>query len=351
MSGTALTKKNYNCVDLAKFIASLLVVMIHSSFSEYNLPVLNNLTKLAVPFFFGCSGYFFYKGLKFTNGKIEKTKENRQKLWRYVSRIVVLYLSWSAVYLCVKIPDWYATGWLSVKAFIDFGLSFFLESSYYHLWYMVALIYATVIGYFLLSFINIKVFSVICILLYICELFISTYLWLEIDFVVKFNNLMIQYGLLWVQFMRTFMRAIPIMVLSYAIVKMNFKSTILLLSFSVVSFVLLCVETLLMNKFTSNKNIYDFLIFTIPCIAFMLKFLTNTDIKGNKEIFVLLRNLSTIIYCAHPLMIRLLEFIPGFSDINGIGKFVPAVLLSVVFSLLMIKAGNSKKLGFLKIFQ
>lgn len=81
--------KNYNSIDLIKFIMALCVVTIHTcivdSMSSLVQDILYSLIRSAVPFFFITSAYFVMQ----RNGK--------DGILKYWKRIFQLYLSWSVI--------------------------------------------------------------------------------------------------------------------------------------------------------------------------------------------------------------------------------------------------------------
>lgn len=98
-----MSRKIYDPIDLSKFIGSFLVVAIHTnifiSFSEvFNWYFVNLFCRIAVYFFFIMSAYFFFETLDYDNGKIKLSKENWLKLKKYILRMTVLYLVWTAIY-------------------------------------------------------------------------------------------------------------------------------------------------------------------------------------------------------------------------------------------------------------
>ena len=86
--------KRYDALNIARFIAALLVVAIHTSPIEGNLGYLlcNVIARVAVPFFFVTSGYFFY--IKF--------KENNGYKKIYIKKLVVLYTVWYILYFILR---------------------------------------------------------------------------------------------------------------------------------------------------------------------------------------------------------------------------------------------------------
>ena len=95
------TDKSYNSIDLVKFIWSLLIIVIHSQplleFSDAANYIFNSsVCRLAVPFFFIVSGFFFANGLEKTN--------NKQKYFLfYEKKLIILYLFWQIINLPLNI--------------------------------------------------------------------------------------------------------------------------------------------------------------------------------------------------------------------------------------------------------
>lgn len=98
-------KKNdnqtYYAIDLAKFVGSILIVMIHIApfgstetrniISYLNFGVQQYLARIAVPFFFVTSGFLLYRKTSLSDFNLEPSK-------KYVVRIVRLYAIWSLIY-------------------------------------------------------------------------------------------------------------------------------------------------------------------------------------------------------------------------------------------------------------
>ena len=132
--------KNYNSIDLVKFICSILVVMIHiSPFGSFSgiigyldYGVRYYLCRLAVPFFFVCSGFFLYKKTAVMNFSFEPTK-------KYVVRLFRLYIIWTLIYFPLSYIRFYRGKKDAVFVYIK---RFIFSGTYVHLWYLNATIFA-----------------------------------------------------------------------------------------------------------------------------------------------------------------------------------------------------------------
>lgn len=138
-------KKVYSNIDLLKFFFSFFIIMIHTSlFADVNTTVdyifVNIITRIAVPFFFLSSGFFFAKSFEYNKQKkVAGTKTNFKRLRKIEWRIILLYAVWSFIYLFIALPVNYG-GW-SIKNIVDYFITSVVRCSYYHLWYVYALVF------------------------------------------------------------------------------------------------------------------------------------------------------------------------------------------------------------------
>lgn len=146
-------------IDVAKFIAAILVVAIHVPPFESNTLgswITDRVARLAVPLFFSISGALFFGKIRFTNGKIARCQENVRRLQKYLKRLLKIYLLWSAIYCIYHLPNWYHTGWWGLTMIKDVVASLLFTGIHYHLWYLLALPVATAALYLLLYVFGVK---------------------------------------------------------------------------------------------------------------------------------------------------------------------------------------------------
>ncbi|GAA4772446.1 MULTISPECIES: acyltransferase family protein [Flavobacterium] len=122
-----------NNLDILKVVMAFLVVALHifpvskleglEGLVSYEIA--SGITRIAVPTFFLISGFFLQNKLNDT-----------AYLWKYVKRILLLYVIWQIIYL----PDlikYYNLGW-----FNHFDMILKLIYGYWHLWYLLASVLA-----------------------------------------------------------------------------------------------------------------------------------------------------------------------------------------------------------------
>ncbi|WP_164239028.1 acyltransferase family protein [Weissella cibaria] len=100
-----MNRKNYDLVDLSKFILAILVVSIHAG-----VPVAGLFGRLAVPYFFIVSGYFYFKKYNLlTDGSVKL-----KSFVAYSKRIAILLFVWTAMYLPLIAYKFYLSGNFSI---------------------------------------------------------------------------------------------------------------------------------------------------------------------------------------------------------------------------------------------
>lgn len=144
-------RQNYHCIDLAKFICAVMVVMIHfprlnssSQPVQYLLFVFQEYyTRIAVPFFFVCSGYFLYRKTSLDAFDVGPTK-------KYVVRLLRLYVIWTVIYFPSYLRDFAVKDKGFLYGAAVFIRSFLFTSPYVHLWYLPATAFSVALISFLL---------------------------------------------------------------------------------------------------------------------------------------------------------------------------------------------------------
>lgn len=129
---------NYAGIDLFKYMSSILVMIIHTTplvaiNSELNYAIVDGLCRLAVPFFFISSGFFLQK----------KVRKNPSYFNCYLKQLLKTYLWWSLIYLPIGLK-WISTTFdLPVYLYpVALIVALIYVGTYYHLWYIPALIVA-----------------------------------------------------------------------------------------------------------------------------------------------------------------------------------------------------------------
>lgn len=120
--------KKFDLIDYLKIIFALLVVSIHS-----RVPYLQELGVIAVPFFFVATSYFLFKKLN-----KQTFLERRKTVIQYISRMSLLYLTWSLIYspfIIINSINFHANWKVLLCQILTGNLPGFVTA-----WYLVALI-------------------------------------------------------------------------------------------------------------------------------------------------------------------------------------------------------------------
>lgn len=138
---TTVARRNYDSIDVAKFVLSILVVAIHvrpfDGYAVFFRPIL----RTAVPLFFLISSYFFFNHHKDLSGLEERVLH----IEKYVSRNLRLYLFWMLVFLMptIRYRQWFSNGILN--GLVLWVRSFFMGSTFIASWFIMAAVIATVL--------------------------------------------------------------------------------------------------------------------------------------------------------------------------------------------------------------
>jgi surface polysaccharide O-acyltransferase-like enzyme len=168
MYNSATSNQQYNSIDLLKIIMAIFVIAIHTHpFENFRpgifLNIYNIIVSTAVPFFFISSGFLI-------SNKIENLN-NIDKVWKYLIKMVKLYLIWTIIYMPLTIYGYVNNNHSFVVDILAFIRGLFFIGEHYNswiLWYLLSLIYSTLLTGILLKYkVKIKIIYFISILLFI----------------------------------------------------------------------------------------------------------------------------------------------------------------------------------------
>ncbi|MHC1749978.1 MAG: acyltransferase family protein [Cellulosilyticaceae bacterium] len=326
-------KIRFGQIDLFKFIAALLVIMIHtdpleSYSSEANFVLTRLVARLAVPFFFVSAGYLF--AIKLTDDPVK----NNGILAKYVKRISYVYSIAMICYIPINIYSGYFKG---SKQLINFAQDIVFNGTMYHLWYLPALMIGIVIVYYMKTKWGYSVSLLMCIFLYSIGLLGDSYY----GFISELNIFKRIYDLFFSMF-------------EYTRNGIFFAPIFLLLGFKLSSyynkdkrkvevrkdiiaflmcFMLLSVELWALNKYNIPKH-DSMAIFLVPTTFFLLKVCLQLSSKPMRN----LREMSLFIYILHPMVIvivRLIGKITKMTDIlvnNSMAHYLVVTLGSIAIA-------------------
>lgn len=332
-----LERKNYYAIDVAKFISAFLVVCIHTGplldiNKEANFVLVQIIARLAVPFFFVASGFLFFR-------KIDTTREwndyeNVKAVRRYIWRLLKIYIIWSILYL----PFVYylmqdGEGFTLSSFLIRYIRDFFFTGSFYHLWFLPALLLAVPFVYLLVSKWSLKTAMYIGILLYVVGMSINVYPQV-LDKIPYLNTIIKGYLAIFSTTRNGFFFGTIFVALGafFAKRRIYLKNYQVIIGF-IISLMLLFVECFLLRANGFMKDLSSMYITLLPCLFFMFLILLRIHLKESRT-YKTMRILSLLIYVSHLMFVNcILWELPAM---NSLIVYLLAMICSLVFSCIVI---------------
>lgn len=339
--------KQKSSLDIAKFLCAILVLIIHTDpFGSYSKALSfgfrSVICVVAVPFFFATSGYLLGEKLK----SLQTTREQNGYMWKYLKRLGVIYLVWSAVYFPFVVVRWLRAGF-GVGSVLEYIKDFFFEGSYSTIWFLPALMSAALFYWLLRKKLSGKgVFFVGCGC-YVLTLLLSSYYGITARIPVLsqlgkayywfFDS--VKNGLL---FGLVFL-SLGAMISEYDCFSRIKKGRILLGCIG--SVFLICAEVVVYKVIGNTRGI-DTIASLLPFTFFALIFVLNIQIQPSR-LCVSLRKYSMLIFLCQRIPISVIDLFMNETILatNTIVNFVVVTAATFVISFLILQL--SKKLKWL----
>ncbi len=320
-----------NTIDLAKFVAALLVAAIHTSlFIDVNPTlyfVFNELIcRLGVPFFALCTGYYLCQKVNNSQYHI---------IWRQEWKLIKIYALWTILFFLFLIPNWIDIGYLSFPNCIGYLKSTVLTGSYFHLWYVLFVIYALPVYYLCIRYLRPSYWLGIAIVLY------------GINAINYGYSSFLPEGRIWSQVLSIIDKGYAMVKSQFVILPMllcgayltehlcSFRRNLILM---MIAFLALIIEASLLRHFAQLEEVsYVFMI--LPTASFL--FASLLFVKMNKSLFKHLGEMSLIIYCVHPMFCKYVNGLMPSTILSYIFVCLLSLLVGVIW--IKIKYINTKK--------
>ncbi len=290
-------------LDYFKIFLSILVITIHIGPLSATYPLLNwlisqGIARIAVPCFFVINGYYLAQ-------KIEDPKA----LKKYILHLLLIYAVWSAFYILLNVNEKLITFTLLLE-YIVFGIL--------HLWYVIALVYGSILLYIANRFIkNDIILLVIAILIFTIGVFCEP--------LPDSNMYIVRNG---------FFVGFPFIFWGYYIYRKNLipkSKDIYLIVLIILSLITLCIESSYARDIWFIRNTYLSLI--VCCPAIIIFVFKHSNYRKSNTYLTYLGSLASAIYFVHYFVIMML------SDINMpymIIRFATVLFLSIILSIFII---------------
>lgn len=303
-----IKKERYYYVDVMRMVCALLVVMMHTAPLEginenINFFLLQIVGRIAVPFFFICTGYFLYNKLESDNVK--------QKISNTLCKLCNLYLIWSGIYLIYYIYGSISIGRGFIKSVILYIRNFLFIGSHFHLWYLVATLLGIYIIYKVYNKIEFKYLLALATILYLIGLLGNGYSNLLQE--SRVEKALEIYTFLFQTTRNGLFFAFPYITIGVALNKYNIKDRIknnyILL---IIAFMGLTLEGFILKKYIGLER-SDMYIMLVPVSILIFSNLLKININ-RIESFIAnkateFRELSLVIYCVHGVFLIILPYI------------------------------------------
>lgn len=320
-------------IDIFKFIAAILVITIHTepllSISETaNFIQVHYIARVAVPFFIVCTGFFTGKKITWSDkGMVDNIKAARIAILKSSWKVFRLYLICSVIYLFLSIPQWIETGWFSFKAFIDWGLSFFLYGSYYHLWYLMEVCYALIVLALILPIIRKPYIFILTVVLWIIEVVYYGYSFLLPSGIQQLFAVADKVQMPF----ESVVRVLPMLLVGIIVQKARFRNKAINIFGFLMSFALLGGEIYLAKSLGDER--FSYLFCTLPVAYFLFQTVHSFDDSVRMKNSLMLSEISTFVYCAHPAIILVITTYLNV-ELSNLWMFLIVTAISVVFGLM-----------------
>lgn len=297
-----MAKNRNSTVDIAKYLAALLVIGIHTAlFSDLNdtlyFVVVQIICRVAVPFFAVCTGYFIGRNLAFREGGLVGVSFNTSEFIQRGKSIALLYFSWTCLYLVFSILFWIEIGWFSPMAFVDYAFASLTAGSHYHLWYLLYLLYSLPMVYLFLRWIPARCQWLLILVCWAIAVFSYTYKSLLPE------NILPSLGAL--KYFSMFPILPPLILLGVQISKESKEKRQFYAFGFVISFACLIAEAFTLRHFGIEKVSY--IICSLPTAYFLFHLILEISSSQNAEkakYAAPLGSISILVYCIHPMFIE-----------------------------------------------
>lgn len=350
-----LEKKTYYGVDLFKFISALILVVLHTTFLSDINPTASQvlrdgLSRWAVQFFVLASSFFFFQKIDL---KDAFSKKNVELYKKYVTKLIVLYLIWSAIYSVIYFPRIIHLQGIG-PAIIWLVKSLLVSGVVEVFWFFPALLLSITLVFVLLKFMGVKAVVITSALFFFIGLCLSTYSTILGSVPVLGGIINWILGIIGTPrngLFFTFLFA----ALGLAFSKIEIRGKAGTYGLLALAFLLLAIlEVFLLNKnklYPSNDhdiNIADS-IAGVLCFLFALKL----ELKV-KPVYRILRSMSIIVYVVHPLVWIGLIYISQVTAFTILSEYslirTPFVLLGAISLAFIISfISTHRKFAWLKL--
>ncbi len=320
-------KRSFDSIDITKFIASILIFAMHCEVLKCygDAYIISEvLARWGVPFFFLCSSYFLFS--KSINGNIDGNT-----LKKYIFRILRLYKFWFVINLPnVIYTRLYMYGISNIDTWLVFLKKMVLASTFTGSWYLTSSIFSAWFVYTISKKIDTKKVVALTSIIYVIGVLSSIY-----SGVLPYNTANILKALCFPLniFCGCFYFALGKLIYEHKQTFIHIFSKKKSIALIIVFFLLFITEIYISKKLNIHGGTdMAFSLFAIATAVFALCLQSNISIKKG----LLLRKMSTIIYCGQGNVLLLKIILGRFVKLSSIVMFIISLLVMLVVCVVVI---------------
>lgn len=340
--------QNYDLIDIFKLIFSLCIVALHVGLNSCldetaNWYTVHLIFRLAVPFFFMVSGFFYGRMI------LQENTDVKQKSGTYISRLLFPLTFWLLVSLPFEILNLYNSDtWNGISQTIIILIKKILFYPWGALWYLHAIIVAVFILQFFYARKNYYLPVILGAILYSFALISNSYYYAVQDnqFLSKVVN---TYMNIFISSRNGIFVGFLYISLGVLLAKLTQEERILKIRYNIplllLSYFILFIEVKILRNKTAFEDHSLFII--MPVLSFLLVMLILNHKSNGRHI--LLRNMSTFIYLSHrPLINIVLLSIPIIKRLYKIDTVIELFIAVTAFSIVLFFILNQSQSKFVK---
>lgn len=339
---------SYAGLDYLRIIAAFLIVAIHTSplmsFSpEADFIFTRIIARVAVPFFFMVTGFFLLSRFMVSQEAqpVAESRNPARKVTKFLKKTAILYGAAILIYLPINVYS----GYFSVKpGLLSLIKDIFINGTFYHLWYLPAVITGVILVYFLTMYIGERNLFLISLLLYGIGLLGDSYYGLTQQ-IPWLKNIYDSIFYLF-DYTRNGIFYAPVFLVLGALIARQSRKLTLNQSISglLLSSALLFLEGLVLHHYNLQRHDSMYL-FLIPVMYYLFHTALLWQGRSNKN----LRTLSMVVYITHPLAIIVIRGAAKVLSLekllitNSLFHYLAVCILSYVWGLIYLYIINLSK--------
>lgn len=260
--------------------------------------------------------------------------------WTYTKKLLIVYSLWSIVYIAIEAFQNMGEEFQLITFLKHIVVAYFVNGSYYHLWFFPALFFSIIIVTFFTKIKKLNLLAYISLILYIIGCLGCSYF--EIGNQIPLIRDLINFSK-FTLIRRVLLMGLPFFTIGYFINKiqsnnkknLSNKCMIYSMLFVMMAFI---VEILIVNYFNIQKNII-MTILLYPLLLLIILLLLRNPMMNKEELGRNCRGMANFVYYSHPIFILLFKQIIFVKDSNTL-IFIFVLAITSLIGYIIVKVNN-----------